>query len=76
MSSPELTYPNFEGAWFVPTLHVLPVALLSLGDPLDRLVEPSLACLVRFGLDNPLDVLALMAGRERLKDGACFGILV
>jgi molybdenum cofactor synthesis domain-containing protein len=57
-------------------LHVLPVALLPFSDPLNRLVEPSLTSLVRLRLDNPLDVLAFMAGRKRLKNGPRLGVFL
>src|SRR5690606_6769209 len=53
-------------AWIRPRAesHVIPVAVLALGDPLDRLGKPPLAGLVALGLGGPVDVFAAMARRE------------
>src|SRR3569833_4701267 len=45
---------------------VLPVARLPLGHPLDRLGDAFVAGGVRLGVDDPLDVLALVARAELL----------
>src|SRR5688500_15143069 len=60
--------PAFSGASAVPgSPHVFPISRLSFGHPRHRLLDSFLPSLVPLRVGNPLDVLPLMAGRERIE---------
>ncbi len=62
--------------WVMPAVLVLPVALLARRQQLDRLREAPLARRLLLRFDQPVDVLALLAGREPRERRARLRILL
>ena len=62
------------GAKIFSAVLVLPVPRLALGDPFDRLRDARRARRLALGLDDPVHVLALLAGREGVEALARAGL--
>src|SRR5215468_1140457 len=67
-SRPRATLPNAPGNHSASAVHVPPVALFALRNPLDRLLDALLSGFRTFGFRDPVSVFALAAGAEFRKD--------